>query len=69
MPPGYADTIHEGEVIDGFCHTEAHPLESMPPFRVRNYTQLAAGNREIIADWCSAEGVLDWQDGFITRIR
>ena len=69
MPPGYGDTIHKREVFAGFWHTELHSLDDLSPCRARNYTQLAADNRDKITDWCSAEGVRDWQDGLITRIR
>ena len=38
MPPGYGDTIHEGEVVDGFWRTEQHPLDGLPLCRARNHS-------------------------------
>lgn len=69
IPHGYADIVENGQIIDGFWRTEQQQqLMNVVQRPARNHTQIASNNREKLADWCSAEGVRDWQDAYITRL-
>ena len=68
-PPGYADThTPTGELVDGFWRTEQQVLSRLAIHPARNHTVAAAGVRESLVNWCSAEGAREWQDRFILRV-
>lgn len=66
-PPGYADVVLPGGIIvDGFWR-QNNQLADMRAALPRRHTESATYARNTYMEWCSKEGMVDWQDNHINR--